>query len=121
MGFLDRLWRREVRRAPDPYWADFALMRSVGSATADNVLSNLSVAARCVALRSEMLAGVPLHLYRRTADGGRERADDNSLYTVLHDIANEAQSAFEFREWMVRCLDLFGNAYARIERNGRGQ
>jgi len=68
-----------------------------------------------------MLASVPLFLFRRTPDGGRERADDNSLYGVLHDIANGTQSAFEFRELMVRSLDLFGNAYARIERNARGQ
>lgn len=90
-------------------------------ASSDIVLSNLAVAARCVALRSEMLASVPLFLYQRNADGGRERADGNPLYGVLHDIANPAQSAFEFRELMVRCLDLHGNAFARIERNARGQ
>src|SRR5262249_27807 len=84
-------------------------------------LSCLAVAARCVALRSELLASVPLMLFRRMPDGGRERADDNLLYGVLHDNANELQSAFEFRELMVRSLDLSGNAYARIERNARGQ
>ena len=70
------------------------------------MLSNLAVAARCVALRSELLASVPLFLYRRDANGGRSRADDNPLYTVLHDITNATQSAYEFRELMVRCLDL---------------
>jgi phage portal protein BeeE len=88
---------------------------------ADIVLSNLSVAVRCVALRSELLASVPLHLFRRDANGGRERADDLPLYGVLHDNANPNQSAFEFREFMVRSLDLHGNAFARIERNARGQ
>jgi HK97 family phage portal protein len=87
----------------------------------DVVLTNLAVAVRAIALRSEILASVPLILYRRSADGGRERADDNPLFQVLHDIANPNQSAFEFREFMVRSLDLHGNAYARIERNARGQ
>ena len=85
------------------------------------MLSNLAVAARCVALRSELLASVPLHLYRRTAEGGRERADDNPLYGVLHDMANPSLSAFELRELMTRSLDLWGNAYARVEWNARGQ
>src|SRR5262249_36236884 len=75
----------------------------------------------CVQLRSEILASVPLFLFRRTQDGGREKADDNPLYGVLHDISNTMQSAYEAREFMVRCLDLYGNAFARIIRNQRGQ
>jgi HK97 family phage portal protein len=123
MGLLARMFGLEKRGEvfTDPYWANFVAMRGPGMPSPDNVLSNLAVAARCVQLRSEILASVPLHLYRRTADGGRERADDQPLYTVLHDISNAIQSAFEFREYMVRCLDLWGNFYARIVRNQRGQ
>jgi HK97 family phage portal protein len=125
MGILTRIaqyFEGETRSLPsDPYWANFAAMRGVGAAAPDNVLSNLAVAARCIQLRSEILASVPLFLFRRAAQGGRERADDNPLYGVLHDIANSNQSAFEFRELMVRSLDLFGNSFARIERNARGQ
>lgn len=128
MGILARLLGRETRaastvRTSDPYLADFFGQRGIGagSVSADAVLSNLAVAARCVALRSELLASVPLHLFRRTADGGRRRADDLPLYGLLHDMANANLSAFEFRELMVRSLDLAGNAYARIEWNARGQ
>ena len=88
--------------------------------SSDVVSSNLSVVARCVALRSRILASVLLFLFRRDANGTRERADDNPLYSVLHDIANANQSTFEFRELMVRCLDLSGYFYARVERNARG-
>jgi HK97 family phage portal protein len=124
MGLLSRIMGREIRERPllaDPYFSDFMAMRSTGFATSENVLSNLAVAARCVALRSEMLASVPLFLFRRRADGGRDRASENPLYGVLHDISNASQSAFEFRELLIRCLDLHGNAFARIESNARGQ
>jgi HK97 family phage portal protein len=123
MGLLQRMFGIEKRGEvfTDPYWANFMALRGPGMASPDNVLSNLAVATRCVQLRSEILASVPLHLYRRTADGGRERADDNPLYQVLHDIANGTQSAFELREYLIRSLDLWGNAYARIVRNARGQ
>jgi HK97 family phage portal protein len=126
MGLLARLFgrteTRDMNLPRDIGWWPWNLMRSsIVAANADSVLSNLAVAARCVQLRSELLASVPLFLFRRTADGGRERADDNALYAVLHDISNPLQSAFEFREFMIRSLDLTGNAFARIERSGRGQ
>lgn len=128
MGIIKRFLGLETRaartvRTSDPYLAEFFGQRGIGAGAvnADAVLSNLAVAARCVALRSELLASVPLHLFRRTANGGRERADDLPLYGVLHDMANPNLSAFEFRELMIRSLDLTGNAYARIVWNSRGQ
>ncbi len=116
MGILQRIFgKSETRAMPpiDPCWSNFAATRGIGAASPDAVLSNLSVATRCITLRSELLASVPLFLSRKTPDGGRALADDNPLFDVLHDIANPGQSAFEFRELMVRCLDLYGNAFAK--------
>lgn len=130
MGFLDRLSRfigaeRRVRsgNVTDAYLEAFLGMRGTGAAgvNPDAVVSNLSVAARCVSLRSELLASVPLLLYRRTKNGGRELAHDHSLTGILGMSPNPNQTAFEFREFLIRSLDLMGNAYARIERNSRGQ
>jgi HK97 family phage portal protein len=125
MGFLSRiLGRREERssvKLSDPYLAEFFGYRGGGTVTADYVLSNSAVAVRCVALRSELLASVGLHLYRRAPDGGRSRADDLPLYDVLHSIASERASSYELREFLIRSLDLTGNAFAAIERDRRGQ
>lgn len=92
-----------------------------GYASASAVLSNLAVAARCVSLRSELLASVPLKLYRRLPNGDRERVTDNPLADVLGDLANPLMTAFEAREFFVRALDTAGNSYSRVERNGAGQ
>lgn len=123
------LWpfsKRETRAAApvpiDPYMAGWpGYPPAWGGVTPDGLLSNSAVAVRCVNLRSEMLASVGLFLYRRTSDGGRERADDLALYSVLHDMANPQTTAFEAREFMIRSLDLHGNAFARLERDNRGQ
>lgn len=124
---LPRLWGRQERRSAPSTW-DLLRWGGYGAGelpglpvNADVVLSASSVAARCVALRSELLASVPLFVYRRTDEGGRERADDLELSRVLHDDFNDSLTAFEGRELMVRSLDLTGNAYARIERGGDGQ
>src|SRR5581483_10961578 len=102
MGILSRMFGRSVStdtevRAFDPFFdwrfTDWGMRAHTYVPSSDLVLSNLAVAARCVQLRSEMLASVPMFLYRRGADGGRTRAEDNPLYTVLHDIANPNQSA----------------------------
>jgi len=92
-----------------------------GYASASAVLSNLAVATRCVSLRSELLASVPLKLYRRLANGDRERVTDSPLAEVLSDLANPLMTAFGAREFFVRSLDTAGNSYARIERDGAGQ
>lgn len=118
--------RRERRSASpprfDPFLAEFSPQYvSAGLVTADAALSNLSVAYRCVALRSELLASVPLRLYRRLSDGAREPATDHPLYRLLHDAPNSDQTAFEAREMWTRALDLDGNAYARVEADGTGR
>lgn len=110
---------RQTIVSDDPFLAEF--FGAAGVPSADAVLSNLAVAARCVGLLSESLAGIPLHVFRRTADGGRERADDHPLYAALHDSPNPNQTAFEARESLIRNLLLFGNAFARLDFNARGQ
>ena len=67
------------------------------------------------------MASVPLFVYRSTDRGGRERANDHPLYGVLHDAPNTFQTAFDFRNALIVNLLTHGNAYAEIERNGRGQ
>lgn len=105
--------------APDTWGR--AIHPGVGYVTPGAVLSNLAVATRCVSLRSELMASVPLKLYRRLPNGDKERVTDNPLSDVLGDIANPLQTSFEAREFFIRSLDTAGNAYARIERDGAGQ
>ena len=106
------------RRAIDPSWDGAALMRSGGAPGAAESLSSVHA---CVSAISETIASLPLILYRRGADDDRERASDNPLYRVLHDQANEQQTALEFREQMQAAVLLRGNAYAEIIRDYAGQ
>jgi HK97 family phage portal protein len=126
MGFFSsNLFGRNTSndvRVSDPYLAEFFSGRGItNGASIEVILSNLSAVAACIRVRSEMLASVGLHVYQRGADGARERADDNPLYDVLHNVANPTQTAFEFRELLIRDHDLTGNGFAFIERDGAGQ
>ncbi len=75
----------------------------------------------CVRILSEAVASLPLQLYRYTDDGGKEKALDHPLYFLLHDEPNEEMTSFVFREAVMTHLLLWGNAYAQVIRNGRGE
>ena len=121
MRLIDRLAHRmgyERRADGDNYWENFAALRTgpVNPSTAQGV----SAVYACVAAVSETVASLPLILFRRTGED-RERASDHPLYRVLHDLPNPNQTALELREWMMACVLLRGNAYARIVRGWDGQ
>lgn len=75
----------------------------------------------CVRILSEAIAELPLHVYRYRADGGKERIPSHPLYYLLHDEPNPEMTSFVFRETLMGHLLIWGNAYAQILRNGRGQ
>jgi HK97 family phage portal protein len=76
----------------------------------------------CNRILCESVAMLPLPIYRRDTEDPRRKtvARDHPLYRVLHDAPNPEMTAFEFREFMQGQLNIRGNAYAEIERDGRG-
>ena len=74
----------------------------------------------CVRILSESIAGLPLHTYRYLKDGAKEKAINHPLYRLLHDEPNPEMTSFVFRETLMSHLLLWGNAYAQIIRNGKG-
>ena len=74
----------------------------------------------CVRVLSEAVASLPLHLYKYEGNSKR-KATEHSLYGILHDEANPEMTSFMLRETMMSHLLLWGNAYAQIIRNGKGE
>lgn len=75
----------------------------------------------CVRILSEAVASLPLHVYKYNGDGGKEKAVKHPLYFLLHDEPNPEMTSFVFRETLMTHLLLWGNAYAQIIRNGKGE
>lgn len=94
---------------------------SVGKNVNERSAMQMTAVYSCVRILAEAVAGLPLHLYRYKEDGGKERAIDNNLYHLLHDEPNKEMSSFIFRETLMTHLLLWGNAYAQIIRNGKGE
>ncbi len=81
-------------------------------------LQHIAVYA-CVRVLSEAIAQLPLHVYKYN-DKGKERVLQHPLYFLLHDQPNPEMTSFVFRETLMSHLLIYGNAYAQIIRNGRG-
>jgi HK97 family phage portal protein len=92
-----------------------------GKAVNERTAMQTSAVYACVRILSESIAGLPLHVYRYNTNGGKERVADHPLYRLLHDEPNPEMTSFVFRETLMAHLLLWGNAYAQIIRNGRGQ
>lgn len=99
-----------------------SIFNSSSSGKSVSQTSALSVTAvySCVRILSEAIAGLPLHTYKRKGLNGKEKAVDHPLYLLLHDEPNPEMTSFVFRETLMSHLLLWGNAYAQILRNGKG-
>ena len=101
--------------------ASFFMGTSIaGKAVNERSAMQMTIVFACVRVIAETLAALPLHVYQET-DTGRDRAKNHPLYRLLHDEPNAEMTSFVFRETMMTHLLLWGNAYAQIIRNGRGQ
>ncbi len=94
---------------------------SAGKPVNEHTAMQMTAVYSCVRILSETLAGLPLHVYRYNGSGGKEKNLKHPLYKLLHDEPNTEMTSFAFRETLMSHLLLWGNAYAQIIRNARGE
>lgn len=94
---------------------------TAGKNVSETSAMQMTAVYACVRILSEAVAGLPLHLYRYGNKGTKEKAIDHPLYHLLHDEPNPEMTSFIFRETLMTHLLLWGNAYAQIIRNGKGE
>ncbi|MDR1606385.1 MAG: phage portal protein [Streptococcaceae bacterium] len=94
---------------------------TAGKTVTEQTSMQMTAVYSCVRVLAEAVAGLPLHFYQYREDGGKERAVDQPLYFLLHDEPNTEMTSFVFRETLMTHLLLWGNAYAQIIRNGKGE
>ena len=124
MGIFSGLFRsrdKPENRTPGSNYAFYLGGSSSGKLVTERSAMQMTAVYACVRILSEAIAGLPLHLYRYKEDGGKEKAIGHPLYLLLHDEPNPEMSSFVFRETLMTHLLLWGNAYAQIIRNGKGQ
>ncbi|MBB4146033.1 phage portal protein [Rhizobium rhizoryzae] len=94
------------------------LAGDAGEIVSENSAMSLSAVWACVNLLAGTIASLPVMIYRPDGKGRQQVAADHPLYRVLHLSPNYDQTALDFWEFAQASLELWGNAYARIERVG---
>ncbi len=92
-----------------------------GKSVTERTAMQMTAVYSCVRILAEAVAGLPLHLYSHTEGGDKEKEPKHPLYFLLHDEPNPEMTSFVFRETLMTHLLLWGNAYAQIIRNGKGE
>ena len=124
MGILKTVFRsrdKPQNRTAGSGYSFFFGGTTAGKAVTERSAMQMTAVYSCVRILAEAIAGLPLHLYRYNENGGKEKAIDHPLYWLLHDEPNPEMSSFVFRETLMTHLLLWGNAYAQIIRNGKGE
>jgi HK97 family phage portal protein len=94
---------------------------TAGKPVNEHTAMQITTVYSCVRILAETVAGLPLHVYKYNDNGGKEKYLQHPLYKLLHDEPNSEMTSFSFRETLMTHLLLWGNAYAQIIRNARGE
>lgn len=123
MGLLSRSFKNQVQIGNPDFLRGIINGQPSKTGAAVNESTALKVTAYLAAVKiiSESVASLPLFLYKKDRDGGRDKAKNHSLYPILHDVSNEEMTAYTVRETIQGHACNWGNGYAHIERNGFGE
>lgn len=85
--------------------------------TPDNAMQVATFWA-CVRLIAQTIATLPIGVYLKRADGGRDLAAAHPLSVLLRDAPNADQTPVEFLEGLTAHLLVWGNAFVEVVREG---
>jgi HK97 family phage portal protein len=74
----------------------------------------------CIDILSRTVGSLPLYLYRRLPEGGKELAKNHPLYQLMRRRPNPEITAMRYRSTLQGHLASWGNAYSYIEWGGNG-
>lgn len=117
MGWLSTLERpalapvaSSASALDDFYYRPVATISASGLPIDESTAMRIATYFRCKAVLADAVGMLPLHVYRRLAGGGKERASDLPTYRLLHDKPNGYQTPIEFKGEQMHSLMSGGNA-----------
>ena len=122
MGLFTSIFKRNItdRAAGSGYRFLFG-QSSAGKIVNERTAMQTTAVYAAVRILAESIASLPLHVYEKGKDGNRIKAEELNLFYLLHDKPNPEMTSFIFRETLMTHILLWGNAFAQILRNGRGE
>jgi HK97 family phage portal protein len=120
MRFFSKLFRNKPAPDDDYWYFPRTMPTSSGIHVSEKDALKYLTVFGCVTLISGDVGKLPLNLYKKRKDGGKDLITDTKLYDVLHNAPNPEMPSFLWRETAQGHLLLWGNHYSKIERDSAG-
>lgn len=92
----------------------------VGPAVTDRSALQVGTVYACLEKLGGVVLQLPLHQYRLSENGDRERAPLSPLWWMLNETPSPAWTAASWKEWIVLCVKLRGDQHTEILRDRFG-
>ncbi len=108
--------KRDVQIVPQSLWRTNSLstLTPTGLNVTPEIAMQVTAFFAAIRFRAFSLASLPKILYQRVT-GGKRRATEKLLYSLLHDMPNHEMTAFDMWSMMDAHRMVRGNSYAEIE------
>lgn len=99
----------------------WGLQSFTGRSINPHVAMTFSAVYSAVSQISQTVASLPLHVYREFDNNSKELAKSDYRYRMLRYQPNREMSSFQWREFVVQSLLLWGNSYNYLDIDSRGK
>jgi len=123
VGLLTSLLSRSLENPSTPWdqaFTDCGAVSKSGARVDVNSALGYDAFWRCVSLISGDVSKLPLTVYRRDKDGGKNEDESQPAYWLLQYQVNDAITALQWKRVMTLHALMLGNGYSYIVRDGAG-
>jgi len=123
MGLLSSLEKRSNLATPEKWLVDWfagGFESTSGVRVTPATAMTFVAVYSCIDILSRTVGSLPLYLYRRLPEGGKELAKNHPLYQLMRRRPNPEITAMRYRSTLQGHLASWGNAYSYIEWGGNG-
>lgn len=119
MGIISRLEKRSSLATPEKWLVDYfsggRAETNAGVSVTSATAMYCGVVYACIDILARTVGSLPLYLYRRLPDGGKELARKHPLFKLMRRRPNPEMTAMRYRSTLQGHLASWGNAYSFID------
>ena len=111
MGFLSGLFHSRDKPTNSTNGSAYRFLfggSNSGKAVNERSAMQMTAVYACGRILSESIAGLPIHVYKYTDSGSKEKVIKHSLYRLIHDEPNPEMTSFVFRETLILASNRVG-------------
>ena len=118
MGIFNKLEQRSSLATPERWLVDWfagGTDTSSGARVTSVTAMQMVAVFACINILARTVGSLPLHLYKRLSDGGKQKARKHPLYNLIRNLPNPEMPAMHFRSTLMGHLAGWGNCYSYID------